>query len=277
MSALPIIAVTAKFDDGHAFLHRDYSDAVVKAGGLPLAVPYIASEQWLDRVCAVADGLLLSGGEDVDPYLYGEEPAPGLGAISPERDRVESLLARRFLAADKPIFAICRGLQLLNAVAGGTLLQDIERQHEGALQHRQAAPRDHMSHQVSIRDGTLLARVVGASPIRVNSFHHQAVCRTAPGFRVNAAAADGIVEGIESESHRFVLGVQWHPENLSVSGFDPVSRQLFGAFVRACASEAPEVSEVPEVSGAFVGEASGPPRAKAWSGGKGNGGTRDAG
>ncbi|MDF2713147.1 MAG: gamma-glutamyl-gamma-aminobutyrate hydrolase [Paenibacillus sp.] len=236
MSMLPVIAVTATFDNGHTFLHRDYSDAVVRAGGLPLAVPHMPSAEWLDRVCAVTDGLLLSGGEDVDPYLYGEEPTPGLGAISPERDRIEAQLAQRFLAADKPIFAICRGLQLLNAVAGGTLLQDIERQHDGALQHRQMAPRGHLSHRVHIEKGTLLERIVGVSPTRVNSFHHQAVRRTAPGFRVNAVAADGIVEGIESESHRFVLGVQWHPENLS--GVDPVADRLFIAFVQACAGGA---------------------------------------
>lgn len=232
MSKLPLIAATSLFDNGHTFLHRDYTDAVVAAGGLPLAVPFMASADGLDRVCELADGLLLSGGEDVDPHLYGEEPMPGLGAVSPERDQVEAQLARRFLAADKPIFAICRGLQLLNAIEGGTLLQDIERQHEGALQHKQLAPRTHLSHRVRIESGTLLERILGSAAISVNSFHHQALKRSAPGYRVNATAGDGIVEGIESIDRRFVLGVQWHPENLSAN--DPASRRLFRAFVEAC-------------------------------------------
>lgn len=228
----PIIAVTSLFENGHTFLHRDYTDAVLAAGGLPLAVPCVDDAGLLGQICERADGLLLSGGEDVDPQLYGEEPQPGLGAISPERDRVEAMLARAFLAADKPVFAICRGLQLLNAVEGGTLLQDIERQHAGALQHKQAAPRDHLSHRVQVEPGTLLARAAGFDRLRVNSFHHQAVKRAAPGYRVNAVAADGVAEGIESESHRFVLGVQWHPENLHRT--DQAARQLFSAFVRAC-------------------------------------------
>jgi len=232
MSKLPLIAATSLFDNGYTFLHRDYTDAVVTAGGLPLAVPFMASADGLDRVCELADGLLLSGGEDVDPNIYGEEPMPGLGALSPERDQVETQLARRFLAADKPIFAICRGLQLLNAIEGGTLLQDIEKQHEGALQHKQLAPRAHLSHRVRIEGGSLLEQILGSAATPVNSFHHQAIRQAAPGYRVNATAGDGIAEGIESLNHRFVLGVQWHPENLSAS--DPASRRLFRAFVEAC-------------------------------------------
>ncbi|MFK7693643.1 gamma-glutamyl-gamma-aminobutyrate hydrolase family protein [Paenibacillus sp. HJGM_3] len=240
--SLPLIAVTSLFDNGHTFLHRDYTDSVIRAGGLPLAVPALSSPDWLDRVAELADGLLLSGGEDVDPNVYGEEPLPGLGTLSPERDFVEAELARRFLAADKPIFAICRGLQLLNAIEGGTLLQDIERQHEGALQHKQLAPRAHLSHRVNIASGTLLERILGSAAIPVNSFHHQAVRQAAPGYRINAVAGDGIIEGIESPAHRFVLGVQWHPENLSAG--DPAALQLFRAFVEACKArtENPEES-----------------------------------
>jgi putative glutamine amidotransferase len=136
------------------------------------------------------------------------------------------------MAADKPVFAICRGMQLLNAAAGGTLFQDIERQFPDCLQHRQLAPRSHLSHQVVIADGSLLEKSAGAAQIRVNSFHHQAVKQPAPGFRVNAVAADGVVEGIESVSHRFVLGVQWHPENLART--DDAARKLFSAFIDVC-------------------------------------------
>ncbi|MGG1519367.1 gamma-glutamyl-gamma-aminobutyrate hydrolase family protein [Paenibacillus oryzisoli] len=232
MSGKPVIAVTSVYDNGNTFLHKDYSASVRLAGGVPLIVPYVAESELLDTICEIADGLLLSGGEDIDPNLYGEEPLPGLGTLTPERDRVEVLLTERFLAADKPIFAICRGMQLLNAVCGGTLLQDIASQRPNALQHRQLAPRDHLSHRVAVEAGSLLEQAAGSAQLRVNSFHHQAVKQVAPGFRVNAAAADGIVEGMESITHRFVLGVQWHPENLT--GGDEAASRLFSAFIAAC-------------------------------------------
>ena len=231
----PIIAVTTTYDNGNTFLHRDYSEAVIKAGGVPLAVPYVVDPELLDRLCEAVDGLMLSGGEDIDPNLYGEEPLPGLGLVTPERDEVEKLLTQRFLDADKPVFAICRGMQLLNAVGGGMLFQDIERQCASPLQHRQIAPRNHLTHRVDIQAGSLLEQVVGAGSIRVNSFHHQAAKQTAPGFRVNAVAADGLIEGIESQSHRFALGVQWHPENLASA--DQASQRLFSAFIKACMSD----------------------------------------
>ncbi|MDR6550077.1 gamma-glutamyl-gamma-aminobutyrate hydrolase family protein [Paenibacillus qinlingensis] len=231
----PIIVVTSTFDNGHTFLHKDYSNAIIEAGGIPFVMPYMASQDMLDQICEMADGLMLSGGEDIDPFLYGEEPAPGLGAITPERDVLESRLTERFLKSDKPILAICRGLQLLNAVAGGTLIQDIERAQAVCLQHRQQAPRAHLSHQIHIESGSLLERIIGSAHIRVNSFHHQAVKRTAPDFRVNATAADGIIEGLESMIHRFVLGVQWHPENLA--GTNEAANDIFRAFVHACISK----------------------------------------
>jgi len=232
MTTRPLIAITAVHDNGNTFLQKDYSEAVRAAGGVPFVVPHTAEPELLDTLCERVDGLLLSGGEDIDPNLYGEEPLPGIGAVTPERDRMEARLAQRFMAADKPVFAICRGLQLLNAVAGGTLYQDIERQCPDRLQHRQIAPRSHPTHRVDIEPGSLLERVAGSARIRVNSFHHQAVKQTAPGFRVNAAASDGTVEGIESVRHRFVLAVQWHPENMAAT--DEPARRLFAAFVEAC-------------------------------------------
>ncbi|WP_127579589.1 gamma-glutamyl-gamma-aminobutyrate hydrolase family protein [Paenibacillus koleovorans] len=228
----PLIAVTTTNDKGHTFLHRDYSDAILLAGGIPFVIPSMGDADIEDELVEAADGLLLTGGEDIDPNLYGEEPAPGLGTLTPERDATEKRLLVKFMAADKPVFAICRGLQLLNAVAGGTLIQDIERALPNALQHRQLAPRDHLSHQVEVEEGTLLMSIVRASRVRVNTFHHQAVKQLAPGFRINATAVDGIVEGIESLSQRFVLGVQWHPENLART--DAAAIRLFEAFVQAC-------------------------------------------
>jgi putative glutamine amidotransferase len=232
MRRKPIILVTSTLDNGNTFLQKDYTDSILLAGGIPLVVPIMSGPELFDSLVDAADGLLLSGGEDVDPNLYGEEPMPGLGALTPERDQVEKQLTLRFLAADKPIFAICRGLQLLNAVAGGTLVQDIERHYEAPLQHRQLAPRSHLSHRVDIQAGSRLEKAAGFTQIRVNSFHHQAIKQTAPGFRINAAAADGIVEGIESLSHRYVIGVQWHPENLART--DSAALNLFTSFIQAC-------------------------------------------
>ncbi|PYI55191.1 gamma-glutamyl-gamma-aminobutyrate hydrolase family protein [Paenibacillus flagellatus] len=229
----PIIAVTANYEDDVASLKHAYTDSVRNAGGLPLAVPFGLDEDDVRRLCASADGLLLTGGPDVDPDYYGEEPLPVLGKVTPERDRLEVLLARTFAAAGKPIFAICRGEQVLNVALGGSLYQDIGTE-AATLQHSQKAPRSHLSHRVRAEEGSLIERIAGASSFKVNSFHHQAVKRPAPGMRISAKSEDGVVEAIESETHRFVLGVQWHPEDTAAT--DGVSRKLFEAFVDACRS-----------------------------------------
>lgn len=227
----PVIAVTAWIDEESTQLKRDNTEAVLRAGAIPLIVPYIEEQSDIVQICDMTDGLLLVGGKDIDPGYYGEDPLPGLGALAPDRDRLELMLTRVFLNADKPIFAICRGHQLLNVAAGGTLFQDIGRQIERAHLHKQDAPRSHLFHRISIDPGTLLENVAGTCECKVNSFHHQAVKVVAPGFRACAWASDGIVEGIESESHRYVLGVQWHPENTASS--DAVSCRLFERFVEA--------------------------------------------
>jgi putative glutamine amidotransferase len=227
----PVIAVTAWIEEDSTQLKRDNTESVVRAGGIPLIVPYLGEEADVRRICELTDGLLITGGKDIDPSLYGEDPLPGLGALSPDRDRVELMLTQAFLEADKPIFAICRGHQMLNVAAGGTLFQDIGSQCDDVLQHRQEAPRSHLHHRVSVASGTLLERVMGAGEFKVNSFHHQAVNIVAPDFCACAWAPDGIVEGIESKRHRYVLGVQWHPENTAAS--DIFSRKLFDSFIEA--------------------------------------------
>ncbi len=199
-------------------LPANYSSAVHRAGGVPWLLPVFspggADEElvghYLDRI----DGLLLSGGPDLAPGHFGEEPHRELGQVSPERDEVELLLARMALKRDLPLLAICRGIQVLNVAAGGTLHQDLASQIEGAIQHRQRAPRWHASHRVSVDSGSRLARIIRTrdSSLMVNSFHHQAVREPAPGFVICARAADGVVEAIEGEAHAFAVGVQWHPE-----------------------------------------------------------------
>jgi putative glutamine amidotransferase len=228
----PIIGITPTLNDKQWVLNRDLSDSIFKAGGMPYIIAYSQELTQLQLICQSLDGLLLTGGaEDVDPLLYGEEPRVGLGDLSPERDRAEIILAREMLRLNKPIFAICRGCQILNVAAGGSLYQDIYSQCD-TIQHRQKAPRSHLTHSVQIVEGTLLHQITGSHKIMVNSFHHQAVKSLAPEFIESAMASDGIIEAYESTMHRYVLGVQWHPENCYVT--DEYSRKLFHAFVGAC-------------------------------------------
>ena len=173
------------------------------------------------------DGLLLPGGGDMDPKFYGQARIPAYGEPNLLRDAAEPLLLRAFLAADKPVLGICRGIQVMNAVLGGDLYQDIKPFEH--LPHN-----DHWAkvHTVTVRRGTLLSRILGQDTVLVNSQHHQAVDRVAPGFTLAALSEDGIVEAIEKPDARFCLGVQWHPEWLSDA--DPAMQGLFDAFVNAC-------------------------------------------
>ena len=173
------------------------------------------------------DGLLLPGGGDMDPKFYGQARIPACGEPNLLRDAAEPLLLRAFLAADKPVLGICRGIQVMNAVLGGDLYQDIKPFEH--LPHN-----DHWAkvHTVTIRRGTLLSRILGQDTVLVNSQHHQAVDRVAPGFTLAALSEDGIVEAIEKPDAGFCLGVQWHPEWLSDA--DPAMQGLFDAFVNAC-------------------------------------------
>ena len=172
-------------------------------------------------------GLLLPGGGDMDPKFYGQARIPACGEPNLLRDAAEPLLLRAFLAADKPVLGICRGIQVMNAVLGGDLYQDIKPFEH--LPHN-----DHWAkvHTVTVRRGTLLSRILGQDTVLVNSQHHQAVDRVAPGFTLAALSEDGIVEAIEKPDARFCLGVQWHPEWLSDA--DPAMQGLFDAFVNAC-------------------------------------------
>lgn len=232
----PTIGITCmvNLQDGRQMQNETYVQAVLKAGGVPLLLPAVEDEAVTEHHLQLIDGLLVSGGPDIDPQLFGEQPIPALGAVVPVMDDYEMRLLRLALACDKPILGICRGEQVLNAAAGGTLFQDIYSSLSGLLKHRQDAPRPFRSHSISIMPGTKLADILGTTETLVNSFHHQAVATAAPGFIVSALAPDGIIEGIESTDHRFVLGVQWHPEGMwnAAVNYD----QLFVAFIRAAKS-----------------------------------------
>ena len=203
-----------------------YMESLARAGARMRWVELSAPEQAVQDALT-CDGLLLPGGGDMDPKFYGQERIPACGEPNLLRDAAEPLLLRAFLAADKPVLGICRGIQVMNAVLGGDLYQDIKPFEH--LPHN-----DHWAkvHTVTVRRGTLLSRILGQDTVLVNSQHHQAVDRVAPGFTLAALSEDGIVEAIEKPDARFCLGVQWHPEWLSDA--DPAMQGLFDAFVNAC-------------------------------------------
>jgi len=176
------------------------------------------------------DGLLLSGGEDVDPFYYGQTPTEKCGEIAKERDHAELKMLEAFLATGKPVFGICRGIQLMNVYFGGTLHQDIK--EISGCKHEDWLRKNTGNHTVCLQNHTRLAEILGKERITVNSLHHQAVDRSAPVLTVNAVSEDGIIEGVEHPDYRFCIGVQWHPEHMSVTS--AVQRRLFNAFVRAC-------------------------------------------
>lgn len=205
---------------------------VVAAGGEPVMIPPDWDEEaTLYAQFAAVDGLILSGGGDVDPARYGMTPIPTVGGVDARRDETELRLARWALAEGKPLFGICRGLQLLNVACGGALYRDIS-EHAGALQHAYYPnyPHDYLAHTIAITPGSRLAMLLGETTIAVNSLHHQA-CRTvAPTLCAVAYAPDGIVEALEVAGHPFALAVQWHPEALPQ---EKASQALFGALVKA--------------------------------------------
>ena len=208
------------------YVNHDYSVSVIRAGGIPIIIPPLSDREDILSVLQHIDGLILSGGYDIAPDLYGEEPQLGLGFTMRIVDLFYIEMIQKALAMRLPMLGICKGMQAMNVASGGTLCQDIHRM-SGVLQHEQKAPRQFPSHSVSIAPGTQLHRLFGPS-LMVNSFHHQAVKEPAPGFIVAATAPDGIPEAIES-SRSFALGVQWHPEMMVQSGDDtmlPVFQSL---------------------------------------------------
>jgi putative glutamine amidotransferase len=216
---------------GQAYVH-----AVEKAGGIPLLIPPLGNDESLRAIAERLDGVLLSGGGDVDPARYGEEPIPQLGLVEPERDELELALARIALDDEQPVLGICRGMQTLNVAQGGTLYQDIGAQQPKAIRHdyhSYEGPRDLRAHEISVADGSPLATIVGGSRYAVNSFHHQAVKEPGKGVKIIGWAEDGLAEAMMVEEHPFALAVQYHPEELVDS--DPAAQRLFEAFVRACA------------------------------------------
>jgi len=220
---------------------QSYLRAISRAGAAPLLIPFLDTRSLLRSLYERVDGLLLSGGGDIDPVHYGETRHERCGRVIPERDETELLLVRWAMDDGKPLLAICRGIQVLNVALGGSLYQDIEAQVPGAGRHDwyPGYPRDYRPHTVTLVPHSRLAGILKATFLPVNSFHHQAVRDPAAGLSVVAHAPDGIIEAVEAEGHPFAIGVQWHPEEMAAD--DEQAQRLFDAFVgqlRAVARQA---------------------------------------
>lgn len=234
----PIIGITvSKIFENHRYYNQNpsaYAEAVVRAGGLPLLIPieFPVSQTLniLDRV----DGLLLSGGDDVDYRLYTGEAHPSIEGICVERDQLEIALLKSAIAAEKPVLGICRGTQLINVALGGTLYTHIPAQFDTNINHStpEENGRDCLVHDVELDPNSKLGKIIGQKKFSVNSFHHQAIQKAAPVLRVTARATDGLIEAVELAGASFgVIGVQWHPECLSAI---QSQLEIFKAFTAAC-------------------------------------------
>ena len=209
----PLIGITGNFGEKGCELAQGYYISVLKAGGTPIVIPPHDDQKALLTLLDDLDGILFSGGGDINPLLLGEEPLPQLHSVCPQRDEAELFLAREAFHRQIPMLGICRGIQVMAAALDGKVYQDIYIQGKGAkLKHSQDMPREFASHTVSIEKGSLLYSIFGKDELAVNSFHHQAVSEAGPHLRVSAMSSDGIIEAVESSEHKAILGVQWHPE-----------------------------------------------------------------
>jgi putative glutamine amidotransferase len=239
VKAAPLIGVTisttVNASPERAYVNGAYVRALQDAGGVPvLLAPQLHSAARL-VLWRLLDGVVLTGGGDIDPARFGQSRHPTVSDVSQARDTLEIDLSHYALEHRLPLLAICRGIQVLNVALGGTLHQDIASDFEHCIAHSQTEARHQPTHRVKVEDGTRLARILGVAEVEVNSFHHQALARLGQGLRAVAWSPDGIVEGVELEEEReLALGVQWHPEDLV--GHDPAARNLFRAVVEASRS-----------------------------------------
>ncbi len=229
----PLIGVLPLWDEGRQSLWMlpGYFDGLAAAGAVPVMLPLTADPAALAQLAGICDGFLLTGGQDVQPAVYGEEPLPLTGEVCPARDAMEAALLPLLLQADKPVLGICRGIQFLNAALGGTLWQDLPAQLPSDVVHHQGRPYDAPSHTVTLVPGTPLHDLLGTDAVPANSLHHQGIRNLAPALRAMACAPDGLVEAVYLPGRRFVWAVQWHPEFNWQS--EPSSRAILAAFVQA--------------------------------------------
>jgi len=228
------VAVTAGIrqdgDTSRVRLTAAYVTALENAGLVPIIIPPLSNNGAADGILASVSGLVLTGGEDVDPARYGETPHPKIRSVNAARDATEASLIQAAKSRGTPVLAICRGIQILNVALGGSLVQDISSQCETGISHDDEGARDSRAHDIAIEPGSRIAGAMGTVSCAVNSFHHQSVKKVAEGMRITARSPDGVVEGLESVNDDWwVLAVQWHPEEMNESP-EPWDRGLFKAF-----------------------------------------------
>ncbi len=214
-----------------SYVNEYYVNAISDAGGVPVILPISDDESVIPGMVSIIDGLILSGGADVNPLIYGEEPHPALEKLMPRRDTFETKLLKTVIDKKLPVFGICRGEQFINVFHGGTLYQDIHKMTDSNVRHRQLGNQEMGTHSIDVKEGSWLHGVVGKKTV-VNSYHHQAVKDLAPGFEVVARSKDGIIEAIEKQEGPFCIAVQWHPEMMQKN--NKLMHKLFVEFLKEC-------------------------------------------
>lgn len=246
MAQKPLIGISTGYSasENTASVRYTYVDAVINAGGIPVLIPLAKDSLTAAEAIERIDGLILSGGEDVHPFFYGEEPAGALGGVNVARDKSDMWLLQSAAKLGKAVLSICRGEQLTNVTFGGTLYQDIPSQYPNrpAVQHNQHFGGAEPVHHVNVVKGSHLYEIMQQEQLAVNSFHHQAIKDVAPDFKVVATASDGVVEAIEGFPKYNVLGVQWHPEYFAQQGEKQWVR-LFEDLVQRAGASKPVIKQ----------------------------------
>ena len=233
----PVIGICPLYDENREsyWMLPGYMKMLEAAGALPVMMPLTVEAGTLAYFLETCDGFIIPGGQDVAPGVYGEEKLEFCGVNIPERDEMDAYILKEAIRMDKPVLGICRGPQLMNAVLGGTLYQDLPAQFGEKVGHRMTPPYDAAAHEVALIPGTPLADLLGVETLGVNSRHHQAIRDLAPGLKAQAVAAEGLVEAVYLPGARFVWGLQWHPEHAWLASAE--NRKIVAAFVRAAGEE----------------------------------------
>ena len=230
----PVIGIVPLFDDEKQSLWMlpGYMKVIEKAGGLPIMLPLTIDEGELVQAYSLCDGILFTGGHDVNPAVYGQEKKDTCGQTCEERDIMEGFRLEKCIEDNKPLFGICRGIQFINGYLGGTLYQDLDTEYDSSTDHHMSPPYDRAAHEITVLSKTKLAEIIGEGYHEVNSYHHQAIKELSPKVEKMAVSEDGLIEAISIKNHRFALAVQWHPEFFYENNAD--SMKLIEAFVKEC-------------------------------------------
>lgn len=230
---LPIVGVIPLWDDEKEsiWMLPGYMDGLRQAGGLPIMLPLTTDEREIEQLLDMVDGVLFTGGHDVSPEIYGEEPLDHTVVTCKKRDEMERIVLNKAMERDKSILGICRGIQFINAALGGTLYQNLPTQHPSDVEHHQKPPYDVPVHNVHIVKNGPLFELLRKEELSVNSYHHQAIKELAPDLCVMAKSTDGLIEAVYKPDQKFLWAVQWHPEFSYLS--DQSSREIFRAFVKS--------------------------------------------